>query len=54
MDATDGLSARGQRILDSLREHGASFFDDLVHDTGMLRSEAELGLGELVRRGRVT
>jgi ATP-dependent Lhr-like helicase len=48
------LSSRAQKILGSLREHGASFFDDLVYDTGLLRSEVELGLGELVSRGRVS
>ncbi len=53
-DSIEGLSARAQRILESLREHGASFFDDLVHDTGLLRSDVEPGLGELVSRGRVT
>ncbi len=53
--ATDeSLSSRAQKVLDSLRAHGASFFSDLVHDTGMLRAEVELGLGELVTRGRVT
>jgi ATP-dependent Lhr-like helicase len=50
----DGLSPRAQRILESLQQHGASFFDDLVHDTGLLRSEVEIGLGELVSRGRLT
>jgi ATP-dependent Lhr-like helicase len=53
-EAVEGLSARGLKILESLRQHGASFFDDLVHDTGLLRSDIELGLGELVSRGRVT
>ncbi len=53
-DSIDGLSPRAQRILESLRQHGASFFDDLVHETGLLRSDVELGLGELVSRGRVT
>jgi ATP-dependent helicase Lhr and Lhr-like helicase len=53
-DSVESLSARGLKILESLRQHGASFFDDLVHDTGLLRSEVELGLGELVSRGRVT
>jgi ATP-dependent Lhr-like helicase len=50
----EGPSPRAQRILESLAEHGASFFSDLVHDTGLLRSEIEQGLGELVSRGRVT
>jgi ATP-dependent Lhr-like helicase len=53
-DSTDGLSHRGIRILESLRRHGASFFSDLVHDTGLLKSEVEQGLGELVSRGRVS
>jgi ATP-dependent Lhr-like helicase len=53
-DSTDGLSHRGLRILESLRLHGASFFSDLVHDTGLLKSEVEQGLGELVSRGRVS
>ena len=50
----EGLSPRAQRVLESLREHGASFFNDLLHDTGMLRTDLEQGLGELVSRGRVT
>ena len=50
----DGLSPRAQRILASLQQHGASFFDDLVHDTWLLRADVEIGLGELVSRGRVT
>jgi ATP-dependent Lhr-like helicase len=53
-DSTEGLSHRGLRILESLRRHGASFFSDLVHDTGLLKSEVEQGLGELVSRGRVS
>jgi ATP-dependent Lhr-like helicase len=52
--AIEGLSARAQRVLESLRDHGASFFSDLVHDTGLVRAEVELALGELVSRGRVT
>jgi ATP-dependent Lhr-like helicase len=50
----DGLSPRAQKILESLKQHGASFFDDLVHDTALIRSEVEIGLGELVSRGRLT
>jgi ATP-dependent Lhr-like helicase len=52
--STEGLSPRAKKILESLSEHGASFFNDLLHDTGLLRTELELGLGELVSRGRVT
>jgi ATP-dependent Lhr-like helicase len=50
----EGLSPRAQKTLDSLREHGASFFDDLMQDTGLLRTDIELGLGELVSRGLVS
>ncbi len=53
-ESVDGLSHRGRKILESLRQHGASFFSDLVHDTGLLKSEVEQGLGELVSRGRVS
>jgi ATP-dependent Lhr-like helicase len=50
----EALSPRAQSLLESLRQHGASFFDDLLHDTGLLRAEVETALGELVSRGRVT
>jgi ATP-dependent Lhr-like helicase len=53
-DATPGVSARAQKVHDALRTHGASFFGDLVHDTGLLRTEVEQGLGELVSQGLVT
>jgi ATP-dependent Lhr-like helicase len=53
-DSVEGLSAQAQKILASLGAHGASFFNDLLHDTGLLRTELEQGLGELVSRGRVT
>ena len=53
-ESVEGLSARGVKIVESLRQHGASFFNDLVQDTALLRSDVELGLGELVSRGRVT
>src|SRR5262249_3022157 len=52
-DATP-LSPRAQHVLESLRMHGASFFSDLVHDTGLLRAELEQTLGELVSQGLVT
>src|SRR6185503_12196518 len=41
------LSSRAQRVHDSLKDHGASFLTDLVQDTGLLRTDAELALGEL-------
>lgn len=48
------LSGRGARLLDALRALGASFFSDLVQDTGLLRTEVEQGLGELVAAGLVS
>ncbi|MGH8162660.1 MAG: DNA glycosylase AlkZ-like family protein, partial [Gammaproteobacteria bacterium] len=49
-----GLSADAQRVLDALRRDGASFFDDLLDATSLLRSQAEAALAELVVRGLVT
>src|SRR5262249_54439643 len=39
---------RGERVAAFLAAHGASFFDDVVSGTGLLRSEAEDALAELV------
>jgi ATP-dependent Lhr-like helicase len=51
--ATGAPSARAQRVLDALQVHGASFFDDLLHHTRLLRTELEDALAELVARGAV-
>jgi ATP-dependent Lhr-like helicase len=48
------LSARANRVLQSLEQHGASFFSDLLHDTRLLGAELEEGLAELVSHGLVT
>jgi len=50
---TPVLSSRAAKVADVLREHGASFFDDLVGDAHLLRTELEDALAELVARGRV-
>jgi ATP-dependent Lhr-like helicase len=47
------LSHGARAMYDHLREHGASFFDDLVSGTRLLRSQAEDALGELVSAGLV-
>ncbi|MEE9099977.1 DEAD/DEAH box helicase [Pseudomonas nitroreducens] len=47
------LSAKANKVLEVLREHGASFFDDLASDSHLLRTELETVLGELVAAGRV-
>ncbi len=47
-------SARAQAVAGHMREHGASFFDELVEGTGLLRTEVEEALAELVALGLVT
>jgi ATP-dependent Lhr-like helicase len=47
------LSHGARALYDYLREHGASFFDDLVSGTRLLKSQAETALGELVSAGLV-
>ena len=54
-EATDStaLSPKAQKIHLALREHGALFFDELVHEAHLLRSELESALQELVGAGLV-
>ena len=47
------LSHGARALAEYLREHGASFFDDMVSGTTLLRSQAETALGELVSAGLV-
>jgi len=46
-------SIRAQAVAGFMREHGASFFDELVEGTGLLRSQVEEALAELVAIGVV-
>jgi ATP-dependent Lhr-like helicase len=48
------LSHAATAILGVLDQRGASFFGDLVNGTGILRTEVEKGLSELVAWGLVT
>lgn len=48
------LGSRAQRLAAWLADHGASFFDDMLHGTRLLQSELEDALAELVVRGRAT
>ena len=52
----DGVhpSHQAQLVLDHIRAHGASFFEELVDGTGLLRSQIEEALGELVTLGLVS
>ncbi len=47
------LSSRAQAVADCIRAHGASFFDELVEGTGLLRTQVEEALAELVAAGVV-
>ncbi len=49
-----GLSHVAQRIADDITQHGASFFDQISRRTGLLRSQLEQGLAELVSVGYIT
>ena len=45
---------RAQAVADFLRAHGASFYDEIVDGTRLLRTQVEDALGELVALGRAT
>jgi ATP-dependent Lhr-like helicase len=47
------LSSRAQAVADFIREHGASFFDEVSENVGMLPAEVEEALSELVAVGLV-
>ncbi len=44
---------RAQAVVDCIREQGASFFDELVEGSGLLRPQVEEALAELVSLGLV-
>jgi ATP-dependent Lhr-like helicase len=48
------LSARAQAVVNHLRQHGASFYDEIVQGTGLLRTQVEEALAELVAVGAAT
>jgi ATP-dependent helicase Lhr and Lhr-like helicase len=47
------LTSKAQAVADFIREHGASFFDEIAEDVGMLPAEVEQALAELVAVGLV-
>ncbi|HZD19903.1 MAG TPA: hypothetical protein VE325_04460 [Burkholderiales bacterium] len=51
-DAAPGI--RAQAVAEYIRQHGASFFDELVEGTGLLRTQVEEALAELVALGLVS
>ncbi|TMH76011.1 MAG: DEAD/DEAH box helicase [Betaproteobacteria bacterium] len=46
-------TSRAQRVVEFITAHGASFFDEIVEGTGLLRTQVEDALGELVAQGLV-
>ncbi|MGA9334005.1 MAG: DEAD/DEAH box helicase [Rudaea sp.] len=50
---SDCLSSRARAVADCLRDHGASFFDELASGTRLLHTELEAALAELVAVGRI-
>jgi ATP-dependent Lhr-like helicase len=49
-----GLGPRAEMVADWIRGNGASFFQDLLEGSGLLRSQLEEAVAELVARGLVT
>ncbi|HWK73729.1 MAG TPA: hypothetical protein VNQ81_05625, partial [Povalibacter sp.] len=47
------LTPKARQIADFIQEHGASFFDEIVEGAGLLPSQIEDALGELVALGLV-
>jgi ATP-dependent helicase Lhr and Lhr-like helicase len=45
------LTSRGEAVADYVREHGASFFDEIADNVGLLPAEVESALAELVAVG---
>ena len=52
--ATSNASSRAQAVIDFLQAHGASFHDEIVEGTRLLRTQVEDALAELVALGRAT
>jgi ATP-dependent Lhr-like helicase len=47
------VSARAAKVAEFIRENGASFFDEIVDGTHLLRTQVEEALAELVAAGQV-
>ncbi|AXI63715.1 ATP-dependent DNA helicase [Pseudomonas kribbensis] len=47
------LSPKTQKVFEALSQHGALFFDELIHEAHLLRTELEIALQELVGAGLV-
>ena len=49
-----GWTSTAKQVLEHLESRGASFFQEIVAETGLLRTEVETALRELIASGRVT
>ena len=47
------MSPRASQVIEHLQGHGACFYDEIVEATGMLRTQVEDALAELVALGLV-
>ena len=52
-DEPTHVSARAAKVAELIRENGASFFDEIVEGTHLLRTQVEEALAELVAAGQV-
>ena len=50
----EGLSGIAEKVLSALRQHGASFASELQNDSGLLETQLEQALAELVGTGLLT
>jgi ATP-dependent Lhr-like helicase len=50
---TAGMSAKARMVADFIQQHGASFFDEIADGVGLLPTQAEEALAELVAVGIV-
>ena len=50
---TDGISSSAHKVLDVLKQWGASFFEELQQQSGLIKTQLENALGELVAMGLV-
>jgi ATP-dependent Lhr-like helicase len=48
------LSHSAKKILEYLANHGASFFDEIIEKTGLLKVQVEVAMAELVALGMLT
>ena len=53
-DTPPAVTGHAETVVSFIRQHGASFFHDIVAGTGLLRSQAEDALAELAAHGMVT